>query len=247
MRSHGFSRHDERWFQMTTIRIGVLAAGVLTFAAIAAVGAAQEAPHGLLTASQVRELATKASSPAEHSQLRDHFATLTGRYEADAKRFTATAPPAGNPNRRSGVDYQMHWRRLGQTAADMARSARELAAFHGTLATGAPATRPADSAHVEHLEGGAGAPTVMSDAQLRQLVASARTPAEHGTLVEYFNSLVSKYSQDADSHAAMAAAYRGHPRGMISAADHCDRLVRQGQAAAADAKALAAEHQTMAK
>ena len=232
---------------MTTIRIRVLAAGVLTFAAIAAAGAAQEAVPGLLTASQVRGLATTASSPAEHAQLRDHFATLAGRYEADAKRFAGKAPLAGNPNRRSGADYQMHWTRLGQTAAEMARSACELATFHGTLATGAPATRPADSAHLEHLEGGAGAPTVISDAQLQQLMASARTPAEHGTLVEYFNSLVTKYSQDADSHAAMAAAYRGNPRGMVSAADHCDRLVRQGRAAATDAKALAAEHQALAR
>ena len=221
--------------------------GVLTFAAIAAVGAAQEAAPGLLTASQVRELATQASSPAEHSQLRDHFATLAGRYEADATRFAGQAPLAGNPNRRSGVDHQMHWTRLGQTAAEMAKAARELATFHGTRASGAPATRPADSAHVEHLEGGAGAPTVMSDAQLQKLVASARTATEHGKLVEYFSSLATRYSQDADSHAAMAAAYRGNPRGMISAADHCERLVRQGREAATEAKALAAEHQASAK
>jgi hypothetical protein len=232
---------------MRTIRIRVLATGMLVFAAVAAAGAAQEAAPGLLTASQVRGLAAKASTPAEHSQLRDHFTVLAGRYEADAKRFAGKAPLAGNPNRRSGVDYQMHWTRLGQTAAEMAKSARELAAFHGQLAGGTSATRPADSAHVEHLEGGAGAPTMMSDAQLRQLVASARTPSEHGTLAEYFNSLVTKYSQDADSHAAMAAAYRSNPRGAVSAADHCDRLVKQGRAAATDARALAGEHQATAK
>ena len=234
---------------MTTIRIRVLAAGVLTFATIAAAGAAaQEAVPGLLTASQVRELATKTSSPAEHAQLRDHFAKLAGRYEADAKRFAATAPLAGNPNRRSGVDYQMHWRRLAETAAEMAKSARELATFHGTLASGAPATRPADSTHVEHLEGGAGAPTMMSDAQLQKLVASARTATEHGKLVEYFNSVVTKYSEDAAAHTAMAAGYRGNPRGqMTSAIDHCARLAQQAKTAAAEAKALAGEHQALAK
>lgn len=232
---------------MGTIRIRILAAGVLAVAALAAPGAAQEAAPGLLTAAQVRDLATKASTPAEHAQLRDHFATLAARYEADAKRFSATAPLAGNPNRRSGVDYQMHWTRLAETAAEMAKSARELATFHGTLATGAPATRPADSEHQGHLEGGAGAPTVLSDAQLQKLVASARTPSEHGQLVEYFNSLVTKYSRDADSHAAMAAAYRGNPRGLVSAAAHCDRLVKQGRTAATEARALAAGHQAMAK
>ena len=105
---------------MTTIRIRVLAAGVLTFAAVAVAGAAQQAAPGVLTATQVRELATKASSPAEHSQMRDHFTALAARYEADAKRFAGTVPLAGNPNRRSGVDYQMHWRRLAETAAEMA-------------------------------------------------------------------------------------------------------------------------------
>lgn len=138
----------------------------------------------------------------------------------------------------------MHHTRLSEAVGEMAKSARELAAFHGQLAAGAPATRPADPSRLEQ---GTGAPTVMSDAQLQQLVTSARTPADHGKLVEYFTSLATKYSQDADSHAAMAAAYRGNPRGMTSAVAHCDRLVQQARAAATEAKALAAEHQAMAK
>ena len=127
----------------------------------------------------------------------------------------------------------------------MAKTARELATFHDKLAAGAPATRPADPSHLEH---GTGAPTVMSDAQLQQLITNARTPADHGKLVEYFTSLATKYSQDADSHAAMAVGYRGNQRsGMISAVAHCDRLVQQARNAAAEAKALAAEHQALAK
>ena len=233
---------------MRAILTRVMATGLLAFAAVAAAGAAQQPAPGVLTRTQVRDLAAKASTPAEHSQLRDHFATLAARYEADAKRFATKAPLAGNPNRRSGVDYQIHWTRLGQTAAEMAKSARELAAFHGTLATGAPATRPADSAHVEHLEGGAGASTVMTDVQLQKLVASARTPGEHGKLVEYFNSLVTNYSEDAAAHTAMAAGYRGNTRGqMTSAIDHCERLAQQAKSAAAEAKALAGEHQALAK
>jgi len=232
---------------MTMIRTRVLATAVLVVG-MAVAGGAQQPAAGLLTQTQVRDLAAKAATPAEHAQLRDHFAALATRYEADAKRFATKPPLFGNPNRRSGVDYQAHWTRLGQTAAEMAKTARDLATFHGTLATGAPATRPADSAHVEHLEGGAGAPKVMTDAQLQQLVASARTPGEHGTLVEYFNSLVTKYSQDAAAHTAMAAGYRGNPRGrMTSAIDHCERLAQQAKTAAAEAKALAGEHQALAK
>lgn len=59
---------------------------------------------------------------------------------------------------------------------------------------------------------------MMADAQLQQLVTSAQTPGDHGKLVEYFTSLATKYSQEADSHAAMAAGYRGDCRGMSSAA-----------------------------
>ena len=46
----------------------------------------------------------------------------------------------------------------------------------------------------------------------------------------------------------MAAGYHGNPRPNISAnAAHCDRLVQQARTAANEAKALAAEHQAMAK
>ena len=233
---------------MTTIRTRILATAVLLLVGIAVASAAQQPATGVLTQTQVRDLAAKAATPAEHAQLRDHFATLATRYEADAKRFAAKAPLAGNPNRRSGVDYQRHWTQLGQTAAEMAKSARELAAFHDKLATGAPATSPADSAHVGHLEAGAGAPRKLTDAQLQKLAASARTPSEHGALVEYFNSLAADYTADASAHAAMAAGYRGNPRGqMTSAVDHCQRLAQQAKTAAAEARALADEHQTLAR
>ena len=231
---------------MTTIHLRSAAAGILALAAVAAAGAAQQpGTPDLLTAAQVRELAAKASMPAEHAQLRNHFTALAERYEADAKRHAAMAKLPGNPNRPSGSGYAMHWTRLRESVGAMAKSARELATFHGKLAAGAPATRPADPSHLEH---GTGAPTVMSDAQLQQLVTNARTPADHGRLVEYFTSLVTAYSQDADSHAAMATGYRGNPRSaMISAVDHCDRLALQAKNAATEAKALAAEHQALAK
>ena len=179
---------------MRAIRIFLCAAAALMFAGIAAVGAAQQAPAGgALTAAQLRELAAKATTPADHAQLRDHFAIIAQQYEADAKRFSAKASfGGGNPNRRAG-DYQAHWTRLRQTAAAMAKSARELVTFHEQLATGAPATRPAESAHVEHLEQGAGAPAVMSDAQFQQLLATAQTAADHTKLKEYFTSIAARY------------------------------------------------------
>ena len=230
---------------MTANRSRILAASFVAVATLGAAASAQQAaPSGLLSATQVRDLAAKASTPAEHVQLRGHFTALAEQYEAEAKRHAAMAKLPGNPNRPSGSGYAAHWTRLSESVAAMAKSARELATFHGELAKGQAATRPADPSHLEH---GTGAPTTMSDAQLQQLVTSARTPADHGKLVEYFTGLATKYSQDADSHAAMAVGYKGNPRGMTSAVAHCDRLAQQGRAAAAEAKALAAEHQAMAK
>lgn len=230
---------------MTRTLTRKLATSFLVGIALTGMAAAQQpSSQGLLTGAQVRDLAAKASTAAEHAQLRNHFTVLAERYEAEAKRHGTMAKLPGNPNRRSGGDYATHWRRLSESVGAMAKSARELADFHGKLATGQPATRPADPAHLEH---GTGAPTVLSDAQLQQLVTGARTPGDHGKLVEYFNSLAAKYSQDADAHATMAGGYRGHPRGMTSAVDHCERIVKQARTAAAEAKALAAEHQAMAK
>lgn len=221
-----------------------LATSFLVGIALTGMAAAQQpSSQGLLTGAQVRDLAAKASTPAEHAQLRDHFTTLAARYEADAKRHAALSKLPGSPRQIVNA-YATHHTRLLQAVSDTAKSARELADFHGKLATGQPATRPADPAHLEH---GTGAPTVLSDAQLQQLVTGARTPGDHGKLVEYFNSLAAKYSQDADAHATMAGGYRGHPRGMTSAVDHCERIVKQARTAAAEAKALAAEHQAMAK
>ena len=230
---------------MTTTHVRSLMTGVLALAAIAAAGAAQQQTSAnLLTATQVRELVAKASTPAEHAQLRNHFTALAERYEADAKRHAALAKLPGNPTRQATSGSAMHHTRLSETVGEMAKSARELATFHGQLATGAPAMHPGDPSNLEQ---GAGAATVMSDAQLQQLISTARTPSDHGKLVEYFTTLATKYSQDANSHAAMAAAYRANPRGMLSAVAHCDRLVQQAKTASAEAKALAAEHQALAK
>lgn len=230
---------------MRAIQVRTVAALGLALAVVATTGAAQQAGNSaLLTATQVRDLAAKASTPAEHAQLRDHFTALAEKYEADAKRHAALAKLPGSPRQIVNA-YATHHTRLLEAVTDTAKSARELATFHGQLASGAPATRPADPAHLEH---GAGAPTTLSDAQLQQLVANAKTPADHAGLAEYFTSLVTKYSKDADAHAAMAGGYRTNPRASISAAaDHCDRLVRQARTAANEAKALAAEHQALAK
>ena len=94
-------------------------------------------------------------------------------------------------------------------------------------------------------EKGAGALAVPSEKQLLELAAKARTPTEHGELVEYYGSLVKQYSTEATEHSAMAAAYRGTKSG-TSMASHCDRLVQIARQEVKEAAALAAEHKRLA-
>jgi hypothetical protein len=213
---------------------------VLAFAAVAAVAA--EPSSDLLTANQVRQLISSAQ-PADHARLRAHFEALSAKYTADAARHTAMARSAGgNPTRRSGGDPAGHHNRLAALAKDSAGITRELATHHGQLAAGSASTAPRDSARFEK---GGGAPTVPSEKQLLDLAAKANTPAEHGELVEYYESLVKQYSTDATDHSAMAASYRGTKSG-TSMASHCDRLVEIARQEVKETTALAADHKQSA-
>lgn len=222
---------------LATLFLAVLACGAL------AANAAQEPPATpLLTASQVRQLIASAQ-PADHARLRAHFEALSAKYTADAARHTALASAAGgNPNRPSGGDPARHHNRLAALAKDSAGITRELAAHHGQLAAGIASTAPRDSVGFEK---GAGAPAIPSEKQLLELAAKARTPSEHGELVEYYESLVKQYSTEATEHSAMAAVYLGTKSG-TSMASHCDRLVQVARQEVKEATALAAEHKRLA-
>ena len=209
-----------------------------------AAGAAAQERQNLLTSIEVNRLVSSAK-PADHARLRDHFGALANRYASEARRDENLArAPWGNPNRRSGAGVGSKYTRLAEQATASAAIARALAAHHEQLAAGLPSTPPKDSAR---FEAGAGAPAP-SDAQLRELAAGARTPADHSSLEEYFATLATRYSKDADTHAAMAVGYRGNPRGTLTwAVAHCERQVKQAREAAADARAAAAEHRQFAQ
>jgi hypothetical protein len=222
---------------LTTLFLAVLAFGTLT-----AIAAQRSASSDLLTVSQVRQLIARAQ-PEDHARLRAHFEALSAKYTADAARHTALAGAAGgNPNRTTGGAPSAHHTKLATLAKESASITRALATHHGELAAGAASTAPRDSVGFEK---GAGAPAVPSEKQLLELAAKARTPTEHGELVEYYGSLVKQYSTEATEHSAMAAAYRGTKSG-TSMASHCDRLVQIARQEVKEAAALAAEHKRLA-
>jgi hypothetical protein len=101
------------------------------------------------------------------------------------------------------------------------------------------------------------APTSKSDLltnkQVRALIANAKTPADHVKLQKHFMALADKYEADATEHAADAAAYRKNPSfmdakhpGNPGTAAHCDRFAELDREAAKEARDLASAHEHMA-
>ncbi|MGH9202868.1 MAG: hypothetical protein ACRD2A_16710, partial [Vicinamibacterales bacterium] len=172
----------------------------------------------------------------------DHFLTLAVTYEADAERHVQMGRAyTGNPNRPSGAtSFAVHCTQLAKLANESATILRELAAHHERLAAGAPSTVPKNGTRFEE---GASAPAP-TDTQLRELATSARTPADHRSLEEYYVDLAAKYTSQAEKHVAMAQAYRGTR--IAQAAVHCDRLIEASRKAAKQALAAAAEHRQQA-
>lgn len=147
--------------------------------------------------------------------------------------------PQGNPQRPAFADAAAQMDRIAQRARDAATSARQLATYHEALSAGAPqsqATTPTPHPAMP-----------MAQVETVELVVTARTAAEHGTLGKQFAAEAARYTQDAERHAAMAAAYRANPnRRGAEPAIHCDRFAQQMRDAAAAARELANYHERLA-
>ncbi len=227
---------------MRTIRFYTVASATLAFVAMANVAAAQQ-PSQELSTLQMAQYVSSAQ-PADHARLRDHFVALADRYTADAARHAAMMSTfAGNPNRTSGDNLAVHCRRLGHLATEAAATVAGLAFHHGLLADGIRSVAPVGSWRFE-LGEGARQPT---DRELRLAALNARTPADHGTLEEYFVGVAARRTAEAVAYLAMAQAYRGNPnRRGGDPAVHFDRMARLSREAAARAEAAAFDHHQLA-
>ena len=94
---------------------------------------------------------------------------------------------------------------------------------------------------------------LLTPKQVQELVANAKTPADHVKLQKHFLALAQKYEAEADEHVAEAQAYRKNPSFMDSknpvgpgTAAHCDRFADLTRQAAKEARELAAAHEHMA-
>lgn len=217
----------------------VAISGVLALVASSPVSAAQDR----LSAKQMEALVAKASTPAEHAQLRQHYLDMVAIYTADADAHVAMAKAyrrnPGNLNRPAFGDPAVHIDRIAQRARDAAATARELATYHERLSAGAskseiktPITHPV---------------MPMAVVEVVELIVTAKTPAGHGKLSKQFAAEAARYTAEADRHAAMAAGYRANPnRRGGDPSIHCDRFVQQMRDAGTAARELATYHERVA-
>lgn len=228
---------------MRTISFRTILAGV-AMVAIATVAAAQDR-SALLTSIEVKRLAASSRSD-DHLRLRDHFAALAEKYTSDANKHQATARVmTGNPNHPPAVTPGSRYLRLATSARETAATLRALSAHHGQLAARRPSTAPADSARFEN---GEGSPEP-SDEQIRELIASARTPADHRNLAEYFDAVAEKQTTAANRYTAFAQGYRGQSRRTPGGdpAMHFDVLAVRSRDVANEARVEAARHRQLAQ
>ena len=90
----------------------------------------------------------------------------------------------------------------------------------------------------------------LSKSEVKALIATAETKAEHERIAQYFDGEAAKYEAEAKEHADLAVVYgKSTPSAKIPGPsqtfNHCDSLSKSLQKAADDARALAAEHRKM--
>jgi sensor histidine kinase regulating citrate/malate metabolism len=88
----------------------------------------------------------------------------------------------------------------------------------------------------------------LSKTQLNTLIATAKTPAEHQRIADYYQAQAKNYLAQADEHQAMIAAYKANPstKHQASAVTHCENFVTSLNDLAAKSQEMAKMHQQMA-
>lgn len=90
--------------------------------------------------------------------------------------------------------------------------------------------------------------------EVRALVASAKTPADHMKLARHYTAMAAKHEAEAQEHEALAVEYTRNPQLGASkhpmapnTAEHCKYFAEHCHNAAKEMKAMATAHEEMAK
>jgi hypothetical protein len=89
----------------------------------------------------------------------------------------------------------------------------------------------------------------LSKKEVKALIATAETKAEHERIAKYFDAEAARYEAEAKEHGELAGVYQKSTPSAKNASqtfNHCDSVSKSLQKAADEARALAAEHRHMA-
>jgi len=92
----------------------------------------------------------------------------------------------------------------------------------------------------------------ISKRAMKEMIAGAKTPADHKVIADYYYAEAAKARAKAVEHDEMAGWYRKAGEGTKKipyapgTIDHCERLVKNYKSTADDLTALAKEHEAMA-
>ena len=233
---------------------GLVATNMLAMTAMPTIltHAQEPAAQELQTKKQMEDFVAKASTAADHEQLRKHFLAMAAQYKADAETHAAMAARykrnPGNPNRQTGANPAAHCDQVARQLSAASASATELAKLQERMATEAPTTSKVPGTHPSLPMAEPRYPDLLPATQAEELVGDAKTPADHAKLAKHFAAEATKLSADADRHAAMAAGFRtADQRGnLAAAASHCDRLAQQIRGAAQGVRELSTHHERLA-
>ena len=90
----------------------------------------------------------------------------------------------------------------------------------------------------------------VTSSDLAQRIQTAKTPADHSALADYYAKEAANAKAQADQHAKMEKLYlaeRASGKGLSSISAHCKNIVKQYQQMAADYDAMAVAHREAAK
>src|SRR5260370_91002 len=95
-------------------------------------------------------------------------------------------------------------------------------------------------------------PEHLSKGQLNSLISTAKTPAEHQRIAQFYQSRAQDYLAQSKEHEAMVAAYKANPslinnKNQASTINHCGYFVQTFKNLAVKSQELAQLHEQMAK
>lgn len=94
----------------------------------------------------------------------------------------------------------------------------------------------------------------LSAQEVKDRITNPKTKADHEFAADYYDQQAGSYEFGAKLHSELAAFYQRHPERALSKRpgspgtyEHCDKLSKELQMAAEDARGLAAEQRELAK